>query len=73
MDCGLWKRRKMMRNSVYRISLEMHDTASQALLNVKKNDSSRQVRISITDSGKPSGNTTKCVARCGNPRCSFYY
>ena len=25
-----------MRNSVYRISLEMHDTASQALLNVKK-------------------------------------
>ena len=53
----------MMRNSVYRISLEMHDTASQALLNVKKNDSSRQVRISITDSGKPYKIEDGCTAK----------
>lgn len=52
-----------MRNSVYRISLEMHDTASQALLNVKKNDSSRQVRISITDSGKPYKIEAGCTAK----------
>lgn len=52
-----------MRNSVYRISLEMHDTASQALLNVKKNDSSRQVRISITDSGKPYKIEDGCTAK----------
>ena len=52
-----------MRNSVYRISLEMHDTASQALLNVKKNDSRRQVRISITDSGKPYKIEDGCTAK----------
>ena len=42
-----------MNYSKYRISLDIHDTNSQAMLNVKKNDSARKVYFSLTDGGIP--------------------
>lgn len=43
---------KSMIDSINRITLDMHDTASQVMINIKKNDSCRQIHITLTDSGK---------------------
>lgn len=52
----------IMNDSVYRITLDMHDVASQVLLNVMKNDSCRRINITLTDSGKPYRIETGCTA-----------
>lgn len=42
-----------MNYSKYRISLDIHDTNSQAMLNVKKDDTARKFYFSLTDGGRP--------------------
>lgn len=42
-----------MDSFIYRLSLDMHDTSSQSMLNIKKNDSKRQFIFNLTDGGKP--------------------
>lgn len=42
-----------MNNSIYKITLDMHETTSQVIMNMKKNDSGREIHICFTDSGKP--------------------
>ena len=51
-----------MNNSVYYISLDIHDTASQTMLNVKKSDNGRQINFVLTDGGKPYVITEGCKA-----------
>lgn len=51
-----------MNNSVYKITLDMHDTTSQVLMNMKKNDSGREVHICFTDGGKPFKMTDGVIA-----------
>ena len=41
----------------------MHDTNSQAMLNVKQGDSARKIYISLTDGGRPYKITEDCTAR----------
>lgn len=42
-----------MKNSIYRISLDIHDTSSQISLSVKKGDTARSIYITLTENGKP--------------------
>ena len=51
-----------MNNSIYRVSLDIHDTASQTMLNVKKSDNGRQINFVLTDGGKPYVITEGCKA-----------
>lgn len=52
-----------MNYSIYRVSLDMHDTSSQVMLNVKQGDSARKIYISLTDGGRPYKITEDCSAR----------
>ena len=52
-----------MNYSKYRVSLDMHDTSSQVMLNVKQGDSARKIYISLTDGGRPYKITEDCTAR----------
>ena len=42
-----------MKNSVYRIALDMHKDASQYTLHAKRYDTARTIRATFTDGGKP--------------------
>lgn len=42
-----------MNYSIYRISLDIHDTASQVSLSVKKGDTGRRIIAVLTENGKP--------------------
>ena len=41
-----------MRNSTFRITLDMYDTTSQEMLNIKKADTGRLIKITLSDNGK---------------------
>lgn len=58
-----------MKLSTYRISLDIHKTASQNLIKVKKGDSGRKICVSLTETGKPYIITEDCTAvfRCKKP------
>ena len=51
-----------MNYSKYRISLNIHDTNSQAMLNIKKADTARKVYFSLTDGGRPYQIAEGCTA-----------
>lgn len=51
-----------MNNSVFRLSLNVQLITSQTYIAVRKNDTSRQIVISLTDGGKPYEITTDCAA-----------
>ena len=51
-----------MNYSIYRVSLDIHDTSSQVMLNVKKGDSKRKILITLTDGGKPYAIASDCSA-----------
>ena len=51
-----------MNFSNYRVSLDMHDTSSQAMLNVKQGDSARRIYFSLTDGGRPYKISAECTA-----------
>ena len=51
-----------MNNSNYYISLDIHDTASQAVLTVKKGDNSRKISASFTENGKEYVIAEGCTA-----------
>ena len=52
-----------MNDSKYRVSLDIHDTGSQAMLNVKKNDTARKIYFSFTDGGRPYKIAEGCTAK----------
>lgn len=52
-----------MNDSKYRVSLDIHDTGSQAMLNVKKNDTARKICFSFTDGGRPYKIAEGCTAK----------
>lgn len=51
-----------MKNSIYRISLDIHDTSSQISLSVKKGDTARSIYITLTENGKPYKIAEGCSA-----------
>ena len=51
-----------MRNAIHRISLDIHDTASQAVISVKKGDSKRRIIVVFTEDGKPYPIDSDCTA-----------
>lgn len=51
-----------MNYSKYRISLDIHDTNSQAMLNIKKDDTARKIYFSLTDGVRPYQIATGCTA-----------
>lgn len=42
-----------MRDSIYRLTLDMHDVASQVQITAKKNDIAREIHVSLTENGLP--------------------
>ncbi len=51
-----------MNSSVFRISLDIHETNSQVALRVKKGDTARRIIIALTESGKPYRIAKDCSA-----------
>ena len=51
-----------MNYSTYNISLDIHDTASQVSLNVKKGDTARRICAVFTENGKPYKIADGCTA-----------
>ena len=51
-----------MKNSIYRISMDIHDTSSQISLSVKKGDTARSIYITLTENGKPYKIAEGCSA-----------
>lgn len=51
-----------MKNSIYRISLDMQKTSSQVSLSAKKGDTSRSIHITLTENGKPYKIEDGCYA-----------
>jgi len=64
-----------MKLSTYRISLDIHKIASQAIIKVKKGDSGRKICVSLTETGKPYIITEDCTAvfRCKKPDGTVLY
>lgn len=42
-----------MRNSIYRITLDMHDVASQVQITAKQHDTARKLHITLSENGSP--------------------
>ena len=51
-----------MQNATHYISLDIHDTASQAVVSVKKGDSKRKIVANFTEHGKPYPIDADCTA-----------
>jgi hypothetical protein len=51
-----------MNNSVHRISLDIHDTASQVSISAKKGDTARSIYITLQENGKPYRIAEGCYA-----------
>lgn len=51
-----------MNDSIYRISLDIHDTGSQTSLSAKKGDKYRSLHITLTENGKPYKIAEGCYA-----------
>lgn len=51
-----------MNYSTHRISLDIHDTASQISISVKRNDSNRKIIATLMENGKPYTITEECRA-----------
>ncbi len=51
-----------MQNAIHRISLDIHDAASQAVVSVKKADSKRRIIVVFTEDGKPYPIDADCTA-----------
>ena len=51
-----------MQSATHRISLDIHDTASQATVSVKKGDSKRTIMATLTECGKPYPLDADCTA-----------
>ena len=51
-----------MNHSIYRISLDIHDTSSQTSLSVKRGDTARSIYITLTDNSKPYKIAEGCTA-----------
>lgn len=66
-----------MNYSIYRISLDMQKTNSQAMLGVKQGDSARKILITLTDGGRPyqilEGCTARLRAKTSNGNILFNY
>ena len=64
-----------MNYSTYRISLDIHATNSQAMLNIKKDDTARKIYFSLTDGVKPYQIAEGCnaVFRAKKPDGTILY
>lgn len=51
-----------MTNSIYRVSLDIHDSGSQISLNVKKGDTKRSIIATLTENGRPYTIADDCTA-----------
>ncbi len=51
-----------MNNSIYKFSLDVHETASQVVIELKQNDTAREFLISLTENGRPYIITDNCYA-----------
>ena len=51
-----------MKPSVYRISLDVHDAHSSVCLDMKRQDTARQINITLTDGGFPYRISEECYA-----------
>lgn len=51
-----------MKDSIYRITLDMHDVASQVQITAKKGDTARKIYINLTEYGEPYIVGTGCYA-----------
>ena len=51
-----------MNNSIYKFSLDVHETASQVVIELKQGDTAREFQISLTENGRPYIITEKCYA-----------
>lgn len=51
-----------MKKSAYRISLNIQNATAQTYITAKKNDTGRQLVISLTDGGKPYEIAPDCIA-----------
>lgn len=51
--CFNQKEANIMRDSIYRINLDMHDHSSQVQITAKKGDNARSIYISLYEDGKP--------------------
>lgn len=51
-----------MNDSIYRVSLDIHNTTSQVTLNAKKGDNKRRILFSLTDGDKPYIISPECTA-----------
>ena len=57
-----YRKENTMNDSIYRISLDMHECIVQKSLKVKKNDNARVLKISLVDNGKIFEIAEGCVA-----------
>lgn len=53
-----------MNKSVYRMSLDLHRSVSPHVLSVKQGDTAREMRITLTEDGKPYAVADDCSAEC---------
>lgn len=51
-----------MNNSIYKFSLDVHEAASQVVIELKQSDTAREFQISLTENGRPYVITEGCYA-----------
>lgn len=56
------QRRKKMRDSIYKFTLDIHEYASQVQIVAKQNDSSRKMLVTLMENGKPYAIESGCTA-----------